>query len=245
MWMSASTVEARGVFHAEQSAAGNAKLLLIDLSDGDPNDLGNYLKRADFRVSEAKSLSCIYDWDEASDGAFNAIVLIVRLPSSPALAAIRHLSRVEAPPLFVIALEGEALERVLILEMGAEDLVGREASAREILARLHRMVGWEAKKVVPPPYSSEGEAAWTLRDTRRTLVTPKGRQISLTARDHALLLAFINNADGLVLDRDFPSGVRKAVSRLKRKVLMDAEVVLPIENVWGQGYRFDADLVQA
>ena len=54
------------------------------------------------------------------------------------------------------------------------------------------------------------------------------------------------NTVGLLLERDYPRGhIRTAISRLKRKVMADAGVALPIQNVWGQGYRFDANLVQA
>lgn len=233
-----------------RAASRMRTLLLVDLSGDGASDLGDYLERSDFLVSKTDSLGGLYDKGEALSEAFDLIVLVARLPHSSALAAIRHLNRLDAPPCFVVALEGEALERVLFLEVGAEDLVGREANAREILTRLHRLMERRGERSALTASSMEARAddgaAWTHRHAQRILVTPSGQKISLTGRDHALLIAFTDKADGLLREGDYPAGhIRTAISRLKRKVLMDAETVLPIGSVWGQGYRFDAELVRA
>ena len=218
------------------------RLMLLDLSDTGSAGLGEYLERSGFIVSETKSLEAICNDGRSLSDLFNLIVLVTCLPSPSALATLRRLNRKDAPPIFVVAVEGEALERVLMLEMGVEDLVGPEANAREILARLNRIL--DRKTETPRP--SISEAAWTLRHAQRMLIAPSGQRIGLTGRDHELLIALSDHADGVLTDCDFhPGQMRTAISRLKRKALMDAQIVLPIENVWGRGYRFDAPLVQA
>ena len=218
------------------------RLLLLDLSDEQPTGLGEYLEKSGFAVFETKSLEAIGDKGQALSDIFNLIILVASLPNPSALATLRQLNRADAPPIFVVAVEGEALERVLMLEMGVDDLVGPEANAREILARLNRIIDRKTEK----PRSSTSEAAWTLRHAQRMLIAPGGQKIGLSGRDHELLIALSDHADGVLMDIDFhPGQMRTAISRLKRKALMDAQIVLPIENVWGRGYRFDAPLVQA
>lgn len=218
-------------------------LLLIDLSGNQPHELGDYLERRGFQVMEVRSTACLHDHEEPLAEIFEAIVLIVHLPNAEAMAAIRHLNNSDAPPFLVVALEGEIIERVLVLEMGAGDLVGRETEPREVLARLHRLIRRRPEPDAPPRLAAAHD--WALKASQRALITPSGCSIKLTARDQALLNAFTDNTDGLLLDGDYPSGhIRTAISRLKRKVMADAGVALPIHNVWGQGYRFDANLVQ-
>ncbi len=218
------------------------RLLLLDLSDKQPTGLGEYLEKSGFVVFEAQSLETIGDSGQALSDLFSLVVLVASLPHPSALATLRQLHRADAPPIFVVAVEGEALEPVLMLEMGVDDLVGPEANAREILARLNRIIDRKTEK----PRSSISEAAWTLRHAQRMLIAPGGQKIGLSGRDHELLIALSDHADGVLMDIDFhPGQMRTAISRLKRKALVDAQIVLPIENVWGRGYRFDAPLVQA
>ncbi|MEG2312302.1 response regulator transcription factor [Brevundimonas sp.] len=218
-------------------------LLLIGLNDNEHHELGGYLERQGFHVIRVGSTSCLHD-DEPQGEKFEAIVLIVRLPDAEALAAIRQLNSSDAPPLLVVALEGETVERVLVLEMGADDLVGRETEPREVLARLHRLIRRRSEPIAPARRAEVHN--WALKPSQRKLITPSGHSIKLTARDQALMNAFSDNTDGLLLDWDYPRGhIRTAISRLKRKVMADAGVALPIHNVWGQGYCFSANLVQA
>ena len=218
------------------------RLMLLDLSDTESAGLGQYLERSGFVVFETKSLEAICDDGQPLSEMFNLIILVACLPNPSALATLRRLNRADAPPIFVVAMESEALERVLMLEMGVDDLVGPEANAREILARLNRILDRKAEK----PHSSTSATAWTLRHAQRILVAPGGQKIGLSGRDHELLIALSDHADGVLMDSGFhPGQMRTTISRLKRKALMDAQIVLPIENVWGRGYRFDAPLVQA
>ncbi|ATQ42959.1 response regulator transcription factor [Caulobacter mirabilis] len=218
-------------------------LLLVDLSEGDPHDLGVYLERQGLSVYETNSLDRLYG--ASLKGEFNAVALVARLPNPTVLAAIRHMNGADAPPLLVVALEGEVVERVLVLEMGADDLVGRDTEAREVLARLHRLIWRRPGADAPDPRPGSAGEAWVLKNARRALITPTGRRISLTGGDQELLNAFTRREDGLVLEQDYPRGhIRTAVCRLKRKVLLGSGVELPIQNVRGEGYRFDASLVQ-
>jgi len=153
-----------------------------------------------------------------------------------------HPAAEEHDRVFVVALEGGTLERVLVVEMAADNWIA-QGGAQEVLSRLHSLLG---RKIEPSSALPRRHKTWSLNQAQRTLTAPNGLKISLTIRDEALLIAFMANAEGLLPERDYPAGqLRTSVSRLKRKVLREAQVALPIENVRGQGYRFDAALVDA
>ncbi|QTC88615.1 response regulator transcription factor family protein [Brevundimonas pondensis] len=226
------------------SSGDPGNLLLINLGDDEPHALGSYLERAGFIVSATTSLDHMRDREVSLAGHFDAVVLAARLPNCAALGAVRDLSRPDSPPLLVVALEGEVVERVLVLEMGAGDLVGRETAPREVLARLHRLIRRKPETPLPSPVLPTFDETWTMKLAQRALITPKGQHISLSGRDQALLEVFTRHVDGFILEDDFPRGhIRTAISRLKRKVMLNSGVELPIQNVWGQGYRLDAVLV--
>lgn len=221
-------------------------VLVVDLGGGDPCDLSVYLDRQGLSVHDAHLANgaSATDWPEAE--GFDAVVLIARLPDPTALAAIRRMTGLNAPPLLVVARAGESLERVLALEMGADDLVGEEVDAREVLARLHGLMrrrrAEHERQGVRAPFS---DGAWRLSSAHRALVSPEGRSLALSNGDEALLAAFTESFEGLILDRDYPRGdIRTAISRLRRKVRLDTGLELPIQNIWGRGYRFDAPLLR-
>lgn len=219
-----------------------ASVLLLDISGDDVHDLGPYLTKHGLSVFAADSDDRILDDEAINLVAFDVVVLVARLPDPAALDAIRRVSQQNGPPVLVVAREGAVLERVLALEMGADDLVDQQISSREVLARLHGLMRRQHAEapLVPPAACDTG---WALKQSQRTLVAPDGRRIDLSSRDQALVNAFLDSADGFIFEHDYPGGhIRSAVSRLKRKALQVAAIELPIQNVRGQGYRFDADL---
>lgn len=220
-------------------------ILLVDLSHGDDRDLAVYLDQQGLSVHDAPLARTVTtDWPETE--GFDAVVLITCLPDSTALAAIRRMTDLNAPPLLVIARSGESLERVLALEMGADDLVGEEATEREVLTRLHglmrrRRIEQDEKGDRAPHQAG----AWRLNSAFCALVSPEGRRLDLSSGDEAILAAFAESFEGLILDHDYPRGdVRTAISRLRRKVRRNTGLELPIQNIWGRGYRFDAPLIR-
>ena len=220
-------------------------ILLVDLSDGDDRDLSAYLDQQGLSVHDAP-LARTVTTDRPETEGFDAVVLITCLPDSTALAAIRRMTDLNAPPLLVVARSGESLERVLALEMGADDLVGEEATEREVLTRLHGLMRRrrveQEEKGDPAPLSV---GVWRLNSAFRALVSPEGRRLNLSSGDEAILAAFTESFEGLILDRDHPKGdVRTAISRLRRKVRRNTGLELPIQTIWGRGYRFDAPLVR-
>lgn len=240
-----SLVDMSNALNVPRTWASNrrsASVLLIDISNDGIHDLGPYLTRQGLSVFAVDSEDRILDDGALNLNAFDVVVLVARLPDPAATDAIRQINREHAPPVLVVAREGEALERILALEMGADDLVDIQTSPREVLARLRGLLRRRYAAASPGP-SETSTRKWTLKQAQRTLTAPDGRRIDLSSRDQALVNAFLHSVDGLIFERDYPGGhIRSAVSRLKRKALQAVAIELPIQNVRGQGYRFDADL---
>jgi two-component system, OmpR family, response regulator len=245
------------------------RLLIVD----DDADLRVLLK--DFFVRHG------YVADTARDGAamraalgkgrYDLIVLDVMLPGDDGLALCRELRTTCATPIvFLTALADEA-DRIVGLELGADDYVVKPFAARELLARV-RAILRRANPLAPVhrPAGQEPSAArdraleellvfagWQLSPGRRELKAPDGSLVSLTAGELDLLVAFVRNP-GLVLTRDrlldltkgrsagpFDRSVDVQLSRLRRKLEADPQNPQLIKTVRHGGYLFAVNVERA
>ncbi len=177
------------------------------------------------------------------------ILLDVMLPGDDGLTLCREV-RERAPVILLTALAEES-DRVLGLEIGADDYLTKPFSNRELLARI-RAVLRRGSPHLPVHRHAPGESyhfeGWELAPLRRELRDPAGTLVSLTGGEFDLLLAFVRNA-GRVLDRDelleltkgrraqaFDRAVDVQLSRLRKK-LGEGDW---IRTVRGGGYLFAA-----
>lgn len=221
--------------------APSATCLLVDPLRAERRALSDYLRQQGLNVIEADHV------DELQDkaGPADVVVVVASLPDASVSAFIRRSAEAGGAPILVMSETGEYVERVLALELGADDLVGREINPRELLARLRGLMR-RRDPGPPPPRSVRGEPGWALQADRRALLTPAGRRIDLSPADMALLTAFAEGSNNQIADDHLPGGnLRTAVSRLRQRAMSQAHVDLPIRNVRGLGYRFDAPLLRA
>lgn len=219
----------------------SASVLLVDPLRAERRALSDYLAVQDLAVIEADHVD--EAWDDA-DGV-DVVVVVASLPDPAVSAFIRRSAETGGPPILVMSETGEYVERVLALELGADDLVAREINPRELLARLRGLMRRRRREVGAAAPGRNGPG-WTLQTQRRALVAPTGRRIDLSPADLALLTAFAEGIDSQILDGDLPGGnLRTAVSRLRHRALSHARIDLPIRNVRGLGYRFEAPISKA
>lgn len=218
----------------------SATVLLVDPLQAERRVLSDYLSPQGLSVIEADDVDG--SWDDAED--IDVVVVVATLPDASVSAFIRRSAEAGGPPILVMSETGEYVERVLALELGADDLVGREINPRELLARLRGLMRRRRRDPVLHVVAPEPDSArWTLHAARRALLSPTGRRIDLSRADMALLTAFADGVDRQILDADLPGGnLRTAVSRLRQRALIHAQIDLPIRNVRGLGYRFDAPI---
>jgi len=180
------------------------------------------------------------------------IILDVMLPGASGLDVCRESRRLSAVPIIMLTAKGEETDRIVGLEMGADDYLGKPFSSRELVARvralLRRAAGLPAQGRLEKgeKYRFEG---WTLDTLRRELVNADGVIIDLTTGEYDLLLAFVE-APQRVLTRDqlldlsrnrtaagFDRSIDVQISRVRRK-LGSEEGETMIKTVRGAGYLF-------
>ena len=221
-------------------SAGQAKLLVIGSLRAERRTLAAYMAGQGLSVTEAEA-------PQAAVGAedYDVILIVASLPNPLVSGFIRRLAETDGAPILVMSETGEYVERVLALELGADDLVARETNPRELLARLRGLMR-RRRREDRTTWREDVGVRWTLQVDRRILLTPMGRRIDLSRTDLALVSAFADSAGSPVRDIDLPGGsLRTTISRLRQRAVSHAQTELPIRNIRGSGYRFDAPLIRS
>jgi two-component system, OmpR family, response regulator len=183
------------------------------------------------------------------------VILDLMLPGEDGLTLARVL-RQETPNVAIIILtgRGEIVDRIIGLEMGADDYLPKPFHLRELLARvksvLRRALNRSAENQAVSPRSKAKFAGWNLDLSSRELLSPSGKEVRLTTGEFDLLSAFVNNANQ-VLTRDrlldlarnreggpFDRTIDVQVGRLRRKLEEDPQRPTMIKTVRGTGYIF-------
>jgi two-component system OmpR family response regulator len=229
------------------------RLLLVDDEPSLREPLAEYLTRQGFLVRQAedaaKARSALLE--ETPD----LVLLDIMMPGEDGLSLCRHLSETKHLPVIMLTAKGEAMDRIVGLEIGADDYVPKPFEPRELVARI-RSVLRRASKASPPAdedalYEFDG---WKLDPLKRKLTDPDGTVVPISSAEFRLLVAFLSHPRQ-VLDRDrlldmvqgreahlFDRAVDNQVSRLRRKMEEDSRDPKLIQTVWGGGYRFAADV---
>lgn len=229
-------------------------LLIVDDEASIRDPLGKYLERQGFRVTEvadaiaARSALIAY--------AIDLVCLDVMMPGEDGLSLCRHIAATGGPPVILLTAKSEETDRIIGLEIGADDYVVKPFSPRELVARIKvvlRRLDSGAQTV-----RSEGEsfafAGWTLKTSEQALYDADGVLVSLSSGEYRMLEALVERA-GQVLNRDqlldltkgreggpFDRAIDNQISRLRRKIETDAKDPQIIKTIWGGGYRFSAEV---
>jgi two-component system OmpR family response regulator len=179
-------------------------LLVID-DDHEIRDLlTRFMEKNGFRVTAVR------DAREArrawTRGAFQLVVLDLMLPGESGLDLARWLRDQEDVPIVMLSAMGEDTDRIIGLELGADDYIAKPFNPRELMARI-RAVMRRATDTQDSPASGERIArplrfaGWTLEPARRRLLNPEGVEVPLTGGEYDLLFALLERANR-VLTRD-------------------------------------------
>lgn len=222
---------------------------LILLVDDDPEIrklIGDFLVQHGFRVAAAGSGA---EMDrEIGKERPALIVLDLMLPGEDGLAICRRLSASGRLPVIMLSALGEETDRVVGLELGADDYLPKPCSPRELLARIRAVLrrGEAAERSVAPAYHFAG---WQLDPARRELRSPDEVVVSLSSGELGLLVAFLQ-APCRVLSRDqlldlargpnadsYDRAIDVQVSRLRKKLADHGGADL-IVTMRSEGYMF-------
>ena len=235
-------------------------ILVVDDHDEIRDLLGQYLSRHGLKVSLAMDgVSMREALDKHDD--INLIVLDLMMPGEDGLSLCRHVRSIDGPPIIMLTAMGEESDKVVGLEMGADDYVCKPFSPRELLARIKAVLRRASKveTITEEKGSSDRQKfdRWTLDNNLRQLEDDKDIVIPLSTAEYRLLSAFISNPRR-VLSRDqllditqgreampFDRSIDNQVSRLRRKVEDDPKNPTLIKTVWGGGYMLTSEVMSA
>jgi two-component system OmpR family response regulator len=184
----------------------------------------------------------------------DAVVLDVMLPDMDGFEALRRIRQTSDVPVLMLTARGDETDRIVGLEIGADDYLPKPFNPRELVARARAILRRtrEANRVVTAPPDRYGFAGWSLDAGARCLADPEGRPVELTAGEFDLLLSFVTHAQR-VLSRDqlldwtrgrnagpFDRAIDVQLSRLRRKLCDHPAGAGLIKTVRGGGYLFAA-----
>jgi DNA-binding response OmpR family regulator len=181
------------------------------------------------------------------------VILDLMLPGEDGLSLARALREESEVGIIILTGRGETVDRIIGLEMGADDYLPKPFHLRELLARVKsvlRRASSRAGEKPAAPRSKARFAGWSLDLSTRELISPSGGDVRLTTGEFDLLAAFVNNANQ-VLSRDrlldlarnreagpFDRTIDVQVGRLRRKLQDDPQRPTMIKTVRGTGYIF-------
>jgi two-component system OmpR family response regulator len=233
-------------------------VLIVD-DDAEIRDLlSRFLSKHDFRVTTAKDgremRQALTDW------SFDLIVLDLMMPGEDGLALCRQVRSEADIPVIMLTAMGEDVDRIIGLEVGADDYMSKPFNPRELAARIKAVL--RRATASSSPDFGEGRlervsfAGFVLNPATRTL--QRGEEsIALTAGEYDLLIAFVDHPRR-VLNRDqlldmargraaipFDRSIDVQVGRLRRKIEPDPKNPILIKTVRGGGYMFTPEVAAA
>jgi two-component system OmpR family response regulator len=233
---------------------------LILVVDGDPDLrklIGDFLAGHGYRVEVAENAAAMRRSIEAQRP--DLVILDVMMPGEDGLSAARRLVTEGGPPVIMLSALGGDTDRIIGLEVGADDYLPKPCNPRELLARVRAVL---RRRAAPGPADHPAEplrvefAGWRLDLMRRELRDPGGTFINLSDGEFALLRTFVEHPQR-VLSRDqllditrgrnvevYDRAIDSQISRLRRKLNERANAEL-IRTVRNEGYMLLAKVTRS
>ena len=225
-------------------------ILVVDDDAAIGELLGRYLEGEGFNV--ASVLDGVAMDSYLQNNEVDLIILDIMLPGEDGLSIARRLRTDQNTPILMLSARGDDIDRIIGLEVGADDYLAKPFNPRELLARIRAILRRQHPAIVDHEQADEDTYTFgdfSLNITSQTL-TRLGEIISLTTGEFALLQVFVEHPNR-VLSRDnlidrlkghdrspFDRSIDIRITRLRRKIETNIKSPLFIQTIWGKGYRF-------
>ena len=224
------------------------RILVIDDDPALRELVADYLTMSGFEVVQAASGEEMRH--QLSQHSVDLIVLDLMLPGEDGLTLLRWLQEHHGPPVIIVSARGDEVDRVVGLEMGADDYLAKPFGPRELLARIRAVLRRRAdSETVIDEEQRSTFGVFQLQLTNHTL-SRDGKEIPLSSGEFNLIRIFLEHANQ-VLSRDhlisllkgyerspFDRSIDVRVTRLRRKIEPKPESPIYLRTVWGEGYLF-------
>ncbi|MEU0846625.1 response regulator transcription factor [Streptomyces flaveolus] len=226
------------------SPAGPARVLVVDDDPTVAEVVAGYLDRAGYVVDRAEDGPAALT--RAAAHRPDLVVLDLMLPGMDGLEVCRRLRAGGPVPVLMLTARGDEDDRILGLEVGADDYVTKPFSPRELVLRVESVL----RRTRPAAAVRPPSAAGLTVDPAARRATKDDAELALTLREFDLLAFFLRHPGRAFAREDLmrevwgwdfgdPSTVTVHVRRLRGKVEDDPARPRLIQTVWGVGYRFD------
>jgi DNA-binding response OmpR family regulator len=231
-------------------------ILVVDDERDIRDPLGTYLTRAGMRVTKAENAAAARQALESH--AIDLVLLDIMMPGEDGLSLLGYIRATSKAPVILVTARAEETDRVIGLEVGADDYVSKPFSPRELEARIKAVLRRASDSATPRTNQTAGYAfgPWVLKTGERELMDEHGVALPLSTGEYNLLLALVERPRR-VLTRDqlldltrgrelaaFDRSIDNLVSRLRKKIEVDPANPGLIKTVWGGGYTFSCDVTR-
>ena len=226
-------------------------VLLVEDARDIREPLARYLREHGYRATTAADAAAARKVMKAA--AIDLVVLDIMMPGEDGLSLCRSIRETSQIPVILLTARGEEVDRIIGLEMGADDYITKPFSPRELIARVTAVL--RRTQALPPRQKPPGAdrirfGEWTLDTGQRELIGPDGIALPLSSGEFRLLSALLerpkialtrNQLLDLTKGRDadlFDRSIDLLVSRLRQRLLDDAREPAYIKTVRSEGYVF-------
>lgn len=234
-----------------------AHIVVVDDDDDIRSSLAKYLRKHGFRVTAAASGSELTQ--VLATTTADLLILDIMMPGEDGLTICRRIQENQQLPTIFLTALAEDVDRIVGLELGADDYVVKPFNPRELLARIKSVL--RRSQTLPKNVSTTKRCVrfdrWKFDFSRKEIVGPDKLAIRLSSGEHTLLVSLIEHA-GTTLSRDqlidltkgreaqlFDRSIDNVISRLRNKIELDPKNPAIIQTQWGSGYVFVAELEAA
>lgn len=224
------------------------RILLVDDEPSIREPLGEYLTGQGFAVSEAATAAEARSILLAQ--SIDLVVSDIMMPGEDGLSFTRHIRATSETPVILLTARVEDTERIIGLEIGADDYVVKPFNPRELVARIRTVLRRTQQngRTVDAGGASFAFGPWLLREVERVLVDGDGQEVALSSGEYHLLHALVRHPRQ-IMSRDrlldmvrgreadiFDRAIDNLVSRLRKKIEEDPAHPQLVKTVWGGGY---------
>jgi DNA-binding response OmpR family regulator len=230
-------------------------ILVVDDEEDIRELLEDYLTHEGYRVTQAPTGADMVR--SLAAGPVDLALLDLRLPDGDGLSLIRQIRTESHMPVIILSGRTEEVDRIIGLELGADDYITKPFNPRELLARIKAVLR-RASEVRPQNgdelRATVGFAGWEFDLAAQRLKSPDGRLVELTRAESSLLAAFIKNPQKVLSreqlieltrsdgDEVFDRSIDVLILRLRRKIEINPKDPQLIKTERGSGYVFDTKI---